>query len=75
MEMLIWQSGGPSWRVLLGRRDGLISSAALAAAALPSPFEALDAIIQKFVNVGLNITDVVSLSGIRFYIHSSRLWT
>ncbi|XP_021278488.1 peroxidase N [Herrania umbratica] len=56
-------SGGPTWRVLLGRRDGLISNATLANDALPSPFEALDAIIQKYVNVGLNITDVVSLSG------------
>ncbi|XWS28244.1 hypothetical protein CRYUN_Cryun25bG0050000 [Craigia yunnanensis] len=56
-------SGGPTWKVLLGRRDGLISNATQANAALPSPFEALDAIIQKFVNVGLNITDVVSLSG------------
>ncbi|KAB2016390.1 hypothetical protein ES319_D08G093100v1 [Gossypium barbadense] len=56
-------SGGPTWRVLLGRRDGLVSNGTLANAALPSPFEALDAIIQKFVDVGLNITDVVSLSG------------
>ncbi|KAH1107985.1 hypothetical protein J1N35_011753 [Gossypium stocksii] len=56
-------SGGPTWRVLLGRRDGLVSNGTLANAALPSPFEALDAIIQKFVDVGLNVTDVVSLSG------------
>ncbi|XP_022754048.1 peroxidase N-like [Durio zibethinus] len=56
-------SGGPTWKLLLGRRDGLISNATQANAALPSPFEALDAIIQKFVNVGLDITDVVSLSG------------
>ncbi|XVE60086.1 hypothetical protein DITRI_Ditri05aG0098500 [Diplodiscus trichospermus] len=56
-------SGGPTWRVLLGRRDGLVSNATLANAALPSPFESLDAIIKKFDNVGLNITDVVSLSG------------
>ncbi|KAK5811416.1 hypothetical protein PVK06_026747 [Gossypium arboreum] len=56
-------SGGPTWRVLLGRRDGLVSNGTLANAALPSPFEALDAITQKFVDVGLNITDVVSLSG------------
>ncbi|KAE8712365.1 Peroxidase 53 [Hibiscus syriacus] len=56
-------SGGPTWKVLLGRRDGTVSSAAQANAALPSPFEALDQIIQKYTNVGLNITDVVSLSG------------
>ncbi|WCJ32421.1 Peroxidase superfamily protein [Euphorbia peplus] len=56
-------SGGPSWKVLLGRRDGLIANQTLANQALPSPFEGLDAIINKFVALGLNITDVVSLSG------------
>ena len=34
--------------------------------ALPSPFESLDNIITKFVNVGLNIADVVALSGTYF---------
>ncbi|KAE8730944.1 Peroxidase 53 [Hibiscus syriacus] len=56
-------SGGPTWRVLLGWRDGTVSSAAQANAALPSPFETLGEIIPKYTNVGLNITDVVSLSG------------
>lgn len=56
-------SGGPSWKVPLGRRDSLVSNQSQANLGLPSPFEDLDAIIQKFVDVGLNITDVVSLSG------------
>ncbi|KAJ9153384.1 hypothetical protein P3X46_026829 [Hevea brasiliensis] len=56
-------SGGPSWKVLLGRRDGMVSSQAQANLSLPSPFEGLNAIIAKFAAVGLNITDVVSLSG------------
>ncbi|KAF7837112.1 Peroxidase N [Senna tora] len=56
-------SGGPSWKVLLGRRDGSISNATLANQALPSPFDSLDTITTKFTNVGLNLTDVVSLSG------------
>lgn len=30
---------------------------------LPSPFEPIDKIIQKFGDVGLNTTDVVVLSG------------
>jgi peroxidase len=30
---------------------------------LPSPFEPIDSIIQKFDDVGLNTTDVVVLSG------------
>ncbi|XP_038901470.1 peroxidase N [Benincasa hispida] len=56
-------SGGPSWKVLLGRRDGLVANKTGADQGLPSPFESLDDIINKFVAVGLNITDVVALSG------------
>jgi peroxidase len=59
----IWQSGGPSWSVLLGRRDGTISNGSLANVALPSPFDPLDTIVSKFTDAGLNLTDVVSLSG------------
>ncbi|KAJ1400686.1 Secretory peroxidase [Sesbania bispinosa] len=56
-------SGGPSWNVPLGRRDGTVSNGTLANSALPSPFDSLDTILSKFANVGLNLTDVVSLSG------------
>ncbi|KAG8370883.1 hypothetical protein BUALT_Bualt13G0029800 [Buddleja alternifolia] len=55
-------SGGPTWKVLLGRRDGLVANQS-GANNLPSPFDSLDAIIAKFAVVGLNITDVVALSG------------
>ncbi|KAL5065842.1 hypothetical protein RYX36_027579, partial [Vicia faba] len=55
-------SGGPSWNVLLGRRDGSVSNASLANVVLPSPFDPLATIVSKFNNVGLNLTDVVSLS-------------
>ncbi|THU64304.1 hypothetical protein C4D60_Mb01t25040 [Musa balbisiana] len=37
---------------------------------LPSPFDSIDTIIDKFVAVGLNTTDVVSLSVARFLLHS-----
>ncbi|KAK4266521.1 hypothetical protein QN277_027425 [Acacia crassicarpa] len=56
-------SGGPSWNVLLGRRDGSISNGALANSSIPSPFDSLDTIVSKFTNVGLNLSDVVPLSG------------
>ncbi|GLU19458.1 hypothetical protein SLE2022_357090 [Rubroshorea leprosula] len=57
-------SGGPTWKVLLGRRDALVPNKAQANVSLPSPFDNLTAIINKFAAVGLNdITDVVSLSG------------
>ncbi|XP_058198237.1 peroxidase N [Rhododendron vialii] len=56
-------SGGNSWKVLLGRRDGLVANQTGANTSLPSPFEDLNAIIAKFFAVGLNLTDVVVLSG------------
>ncbi|PKI73604.1 hypothetical protein CRG98_005978 [Punica granatum] len=56
-------SGGPTWRVLLGRRDGLMANQTGANNALPSPFDSLGTIISKFAAVGLNVTDVVALSG------------
>ncbi|KAB1227934.1 Peroxidase N [Morella rubra] len=56
-------SGGPSWKVLLGRRDALVANQTGANSGLPSPFDALEVIITKFANVGLDVTDVVSLSG------------
>uniref|UniRef100_A0A0A0L1T7 Peroxidase n=2 Tax=Cucumis sativus TaxID=3659 RepID=A0A0A0L1T7_CUCSA len=55
-------SGGPAWKVLLGRRDGLVANRT-GAEELPSPFESLDGIIKKFIQVGLNVTDVAALSG------------
>ncbi|XP_062016710.1 peroxidase N-like [Rosa rugosa] len=56
-------SGGNSWKVLLGRRDGLVANQTGANVGLPSPFDTLDVIISKFANVSLNVTDVVALSG------------
>ncbi|RWR79529.1 peroxidase N [Cinnamomum micranthum f. kanehirae] len=56
-------SGGPTWKVLLGRRDGLVANQTGANNALPTPFESVDQIIVKFAAVGLNTTDVVALSG------------
>ncbi|XP_020103875.1 peroxidase N-like [Ananas comosus] len=56
-------SGGSSWNVLLGRRDGLAANQSGANSGLPSPFDPIDTIISKFNDVGLNTTDVASLSG------------
>ncbi|CAN7140644.1 unnamed protein product [Brassica rapa subsp. narinosa] len=58
----VYMTGGPMWRVALGRKDGLVANQS-SANNLPSPFEPLDAIIAKFQAVGLNVTDVVALSG------------
>ncbi|KAL4186645.1 hypothetical protein AMTRI_Chr09g34970 [Amborella trichopoda] len=56
-------SGGPSWKVLLGRRDGLVANQSGANSGLPTPLESVPQVLAKFVAVGLNATDLVSLSG------------
>ncbi|XP_025013603.2 peroxidase 10 [Ricinus communis] len=59
----VLQSGGPFWSVLLGRRDGLTASQKAANENLPIPFESLENITAKFVAQGLDLKDVVVLSG------------
>ncbi|OMP03400.1 Plant peroxidase [Corchorus olitorius] len=57
-------AGGPSWLVLLGRRDSTTANRTLANLAIPAPTETLDEIKSKFAAVGLNTTtDLVALSG------------
>ncbi|KAJ8763557.1 hypothetical protein K2173_002440 [Erythroxylum novogranatense] len=56
-------AGGPYWYVPLGRRDGLNASQQAVNDQLPSPLESLQAITAKFTSKGLDIKDVVVLSG------------
>ncbi|CAI9786335.1 unnamed protein product [Fraxinus pennsylvanica] len=56
-------SGGPNWPISLGRRDGVTASEKAANEQLPSPFEPLENITAKFVSNGLDVKDVVVLSG------------
>lgn len=64
------QDGGQSWEVQLGRRDSTTANKD-GTSAIPSPFEDLANITQKFTNQGLDTTDLVALSGIYifFLIH------
>ncbi|KAK4487348.1 hypothetical protein RD792_006026 [Penstemon davidsonii] len=55
-------SGGPSWGVPTGRRDGRISSLS-EAASLPSPLDSVAAQRQKFAAKGLDDHDLVTLVG------------
>ncbi|OAY83992.1 Peroxidase 15 [Ananas comosus] len=55
-------AGGPSWTVLLGRRDSTTANQA-GANNLPSPFDSLSTLESKFSAVGLDDTDLVTLSG------------
>jgi peroxidase len=57
------QSGGPRWRVPLGRRDGTTANITGANSLLPSPRNNLTILQRKFAAVGLDDTDLVALSG------------
>lgn len=59
----VFLAGGLYWAVALGRRDGLTASQTAANTDLPSPFESLKNITAKFTAKGLNVKDVVVLSG------------
>ncbi|XP_010921098.1 cationic peroxidase 1 [Elaeis guineensis] len=55
--------GGPSWTVLLGRRDSTTASLSLANSDIPPPTSDLSALISAFSKKGLSTSDMVALSG------------
>ncbi|MCD7459852.1 hypothetical protein HAX54_042123 [Datura stramonium] len=55
--------GGPSWQVLLGRRDSLTANRSGVNSDIPSPFESLAVMTPQFTNKGMDLTDLVALSG------------
>ncbi|XP_047309339.1 peroxidase 15-like [Impatiens glandulifera] len=55
-------AGGPTWAVELGRRDSRTANQA-GTSAIPSPFDLLDDLEDKFDDVGLDSIDLVALSG------------
>ncbi|KAK3446834.1 peroxidase A2 [Eucalyptus grandis] len=59
----VYLSGGPYWTVLLGRRDSLTANQGLANVSIPSPFDSYANLTSKFYVLGLDITDLVTLSG------------
>jgi peroxidase len=61
-EISVELAGGPSWSVPLGRRDGTKTNIK-SATDLPSPFDPLDILLEKFKNMGLDDTDLVALQG------------
>ncbi|VAH14462.1 unnamed protein product [Triticum turgidum subsp. durum] len=65
-------SGGPYYDVLLGRRDGLKANQSGADNGLPSPFEPISSIVQKFADVGLDTKDV-TIGRARCVLFSDRL--
>lgn len=57
------QLGGPTWTVQLGRRDARTASQSAANSQIPSPASSLATLTTMFSNKGLNLRDLVSLSG------------
>nr|CAB3472748.1 unnamed protein product [Digitaria exilis] len=55
--------GGPYWDVPLGRRDSLGASIQGSNNDIPAPNNTLPTVITKFKRQGLNVVDVVALSG------------
>ncbi|KAG2239098.1 hypothetical protein Bca52824_089958 [Brassica carinata] len=56
-------SGGPSWDVEVGRKDGRTASKQAATTSLPSPNSTVPILISIFQKLGLSQTDMVALSG------------
>lgn len=59
---VVTMTGGPSWNVLKGRKDGRVSKAN-DTTNLPPPFLNATQLIQTFASRGLGIKDLVALSG------------
>ncbi|KAK9665580.1 hypothetical protein RND81_14G120900 [Saponaria officinalis] len=59
---VVTMSGGPYWRVLKGRKDGRVSRAN-DTINLPAPFLNVTGLIQSFAKRGLEVKDLVTLSG------------
>ncbi|CAM0901532.1 unnamed protein product [Alopecurus aequalis] len=56
-------AGGPSYDVPLGRRDGLAPASQDLVGTLPAPFFNVSTLIKSFGDRGLDVTDLVTLSG------------
>ncbi|KAA8543175.1 hypothetical protein F0562_021330 [Nyssa sinensis] len=62
-DSVSFQYRKPMWNVLTGRRDGKVSIASEALTNLPSPFSNFTTLKQGFATKGLNVHDLVVLSG------------
>ncbi|GMG98672.1 hypothetical protein Nepgr_000512 [Nepenthes gracilis] len=56
-------TGGPSWSVPTGRRDGIVSKASEALTNIPPPTSNFSTLQTLFGNKGLDLKDLVLLSG------------
>jgi peroxidase len=63
-KIVEYQLGGPSWTVLLGRRDSTTASKSGANNNIPPPTSSLSKIISLFQAQGLSAKEMVALAGI-----------
>ncbi|KAK3018598.1 hypothetical protein RJ639_004930 [Escallonia herrerae] len=56
-------ASGPSWEVQMGRRDSISASKTAANSNIPGPRSDVATLVAKFQNVGLNLNDMITLSG------------
>ncbi|KAK4784415.1 hypothetical protein SAY86_018783 [Trapa natans] len=56
-------TGGPTWKVPTGRRDGLVSIASEALNGLPAPTSNFSSLQKTFSDLELDVKDLVLLSG------------
>ncbi|CAN4083346.1 unnamed protein product [Withania somnifera] len=56
-------AGGPSWEVPLGRRDSRSASLSGSNNNIPAPNDTFNSILSKFQRQGLDLVDLVALSG------------
>ncbi|KAF8414087.1 hypothetical protein HHK36_002086 [Tetracentron sinense] len=56
-------TGGPFWNVPTGRRDGVISNSSEVLSNIPAPFNNFTTLQTSFANKGLDVKDLVLLSG------------
>jgi peroxidase len=62
-QIINYQLGGPSWTVMLGRRDSTTASKSGANNNIPPPTSSLSNLISLFQAQGLSTKEMVALSG------------
>nr|GMD40016.1 cationic peroxidase 1-like [Ipomoea batatas] len=60
--------GGPSWKVLLGRRDSTTASLSDANMDIPGPASNLSQLISAFSKKGFSVKEMVALAGLFSYV-------
>ncbi|GJM95745.1 hypothetical protein PR202_ga12523 [Eleusine coracana subsp. coracana] len=65
-----WTKDGNLYQVETGRRDGRVSGAKEAVNNLPDPFDGIRKLTKRFASKGLDLKDLVVLSGIDPNMHA-----